>query len=272
MKGPTSVPEHEVRPMWLAAVAVTVAAVVAIGASAIVTGALSLHASILVSTIVGNAGVGFVAMRAFRVPVPTGDFSARHALLGLAIGVAAGAAGMGLTSLIQDLLLEFFVGTATGDVLREIAQSRAASYERLLLLDQPQMIPLIVLVVAVAPGISEEFLFRGVIHDLVRRSPLWLRMVGICCLFGLIHFDVFGMIPLVFVGALFVYLRERCGGWGVAALAHIAFNALNAVVLPRVFDVESTLAINVSVSILLVGGLATGVLLTLLPARVGIVD
>lgn len=272
MKGPTSVPEHELRPMWLAAVAVTIAAVVAIGASAIVTGSLSLHASILVGTIVGNAGVGFVAMRAFRVPVPTGDFSARHALVGLAIGVAAGAAGMGLTSMIQDLLLDFFVGTSTGDTLRELAEARAASYERLLLLDQPEMIPLIVLVVAVAPGISEEFLFRGVIHDLVRRSPLWLRMVGIGSLFGLIHFDVFGMIPLVVLGALFVYLRERCGGWGVAALAHIAFNALNAVVLPRVFDVDATLPLNISSSMFLLGGLATGLLLSLLPSRVGIVD
>ena len=84
------------------------------------------------------------------------------------------------------------------------------------------------LVVAVLPAICEELFFRGMIQPLLLRatgSPhraIWVTAI----VFSAIHFQFFGFVPRMLLGALFGYIYYWSGNLRLAMLAHFVNNGL----------------------------------------------
>jgi len=91
----------------------------------------------------------------------------------------------------------------------------------------------ILLSVAGLPAIFEELSFRGVLQPLLIRatgSAFWgIALTAI--VFSAIHFQFYGFLPRVLLGALFGWLAYRSGSLIPGMAAHFANNALAAVTL-----------------------------------------
>ena len=91
----------------------------------------------------------------------------------------------------------------------------------------------ILLSVAGLPAIFEELSFRGVLQPLLIRatgSAFWgIALTAI--VFSAFHFQFYGFLPRVLLGALFGWLAHRTGSLIPGMAAHFANNALAAVTL-----------------------------------------
>jgi membrane protease YdiL (CAAX protease family) len=89
----------------------------------------------------------------------------------------------------------------------------------------------VIVVVAVIPGIGEELLFRGVVQNLAWRQSqnhhvaIWTAAI----LFSLFHFQFYGFLPRMLLGALFGYLYWWSGNLYVPMFAHFVNNAFTVV-------------------------------------------
>ncbi|MBM4159575.1 MAG: CPBP family intramembrane metalloprotease [Ignavibacteria bacterium] len=89
----------------------------------------------------------------------------------------------------------------------------------------------VILVVAVAPAVIEELLFRGLIQSSFERviTPARAALItGI--IFGAFHFNPFAIIPLMILGWYFGYLRMRSKSIVLAMTVHFLNNVLAVVV------------------------------------------
>jgi membrane protease YdiL (CAAX protease family) len=102
-------------------------------------------------------------------------------------------------------------------------------------------------VIAAIPAIGEEIVFRGLIQNELFRGTknihisIWIAAI----LFSAIHFQFFGFVPRLLLGALFGYLYYWSGNLTLAILAHFVNNAVSVVALylyqqgKFAFDIES---------------------------------
>lgn len=220
---------------------------------------LSLHAVLILGTLAGNVGVGLLAKNVDRIHVPTVRPTAALVLLGVVGGASLGLAGAGLTGLIADVFTQWIAETPYQSAWDTLIADRESMFERVLLLDRKALIPIVFLAIAVTPGLSEEFFFRGVLQSLAAPLPMLRRCLFIGVVFGVIHFDVVGLVPLILLGTLFALVREWTGSWVVPAVMHITFNALNALVLARFEGLDAQV-----LPLFIVGTLASTVLLFVL--------
>ena len=91
----------------------------------------------------------------------------------------------------------------------------------------------IVFSIAALPGIFEELSFRGVLQPLLIRatgSAFWGIAIA-SLVFSAIHFQFYGFLPRVLLGALFGWLAHRTGSLIPGMVAHFVNNALAAVTL-----------------------------------------
>lgn len=92
---------------------------------------------------------------------------------------------------------------------------------------------LAVVVVAVLPGIGEELIFRGLLQNIflrMNRNPhfaIWLAAF----FFSAIHFQFFGFLPRMLLGALFGYLYYWTGNLIVPVVAHFFNNFFSLLAL-----------------------------------------
>ena len=97
-----------------------------------------------------------------------------------------------------------------------------------------------ILIVGVLTGLSEELFFRGALQNIFRTKPMsihsaiWITAV----IFSALHFQFYGFIPRVLLGAFFGYLALWSGSLWLPIIAH-AFNNTMVVI--------STWAINENV-------------------------
>ncbi|MFY0608197.1 MAG: CPBP family intramembrane metalloprotease [Cyclobacteriaceae bacterium] len=83
-------------------------------------------------------------------------------------------------------------------------------------------------VIALVPAIGEELLFRGLIQKLFGKLTnnahlaIWISAV----IFGVFHFQFYGVVPRIFLGALFGYLFYWSGYLSLAMVGHFINNAL----------------------------------------------
>ena len=92
------------------------------------------------------------------------------------------------------------------------------------------VIPFIInfVVIAVAAGVTEEFLFRGALLRIVRRKiknhhvAIWL----VAIIFSAIHFQFYGFIPRLILGAYLGYLVYWTKNIWVPVFAHFLHNAV----------------------------------------------
>jgi membrane protease YdiL (CAAX protease family) len=86
---------------------------------------------------------------------------------------------------------------------------------------------LLVLLTCVFAPILEEFFYRGLILQSVRRRlPDWAAVVVVALLFAAMHFEPLQLPGLFFFGAIAGLLAVKTGRIGPSILAHIGFNAV----------------------------------------------
>ncbi|MFH6985138.1 CPBP family intramembrane glutamic endopeptidase [Marinoscillum luteum] len=88
-------------------------------------------------------------------------------------------------------------------------------------------------VIALIPAVGEELLFRGLIQNLFGKAfnnphvAIWLSAI----IFGIFHFQFYGVVPRVFLGALFGYLYYWSGYLSLAMVGHFINNGLTLTLL-----------------------------------------
>jgi membrane protease YdiL (CAAX protease family) len=86
---------------------------------------------------------------------------------------------------------------------------------------------------AILPAFAEEFFFRGVLQELIVRKTrnmhlaVWVSALG----FGLMHNQLFSVLPLVFLGAMLGYLKEWTGSLWPSIIAHFVNNGSIVVIM-----------------------------------------
>ena len=83
-----------------------------------------------------------------------------------------------------------------------------------------------ILVVCVFTGVGEEFIFRGVLQNLfgkILKNPHFVIWV-VAFIFSTIHFQFYGFIPRLLLGAYFGYLLLYTKNMWIPALGHFANN------------------------------------------------
>ena len=96
-----------------------------------------------------------------------------------------------------------------------------------------------ILIIAVLAGIGEEFLFRGVIQNIFGKFNLnihWVIWI-VAIIFSAVHFQFFGFIPRMLLGAYFGYLLYYTRNMWAPVIAHFT-NNLIVVGLYRVYQDE----------------------------------
>ena len=89
------------------------------------------------------------------------------------------------------------------------------------------------IIIAVIPAVGEELLFRGLIQNLLAKAfqnyhvGIWLSAF----LFGVMHFQFYGVVPRILLGALFGYLYYWSGSLSLAMLGHFINNGLTLILL-----------------------------------------
>lgn len=89
------------------------------------------------------------------------------------------------------------------------------------------------LVIAVLPAVGEELLFRGLVQNLLNKAfgnphvAIWLSAM----VFAVFHFQLYGVVPRMLLGALFGYLYYWSGYLSIAMLAHFINNSLTLILL-----------------------------------------
>lgn len=88
-------------------------------------------------------------------------------------------------------------------------------------------------VIALIPAVGEELLFRGLIQNLFGKAfnnphvAIWISAV----IFGVFHLQFYGVVPRIFLGALFGYLYYWSGYLSLAMIGHFINNALTLTLL-----------------------------------------
>ena len=83
------------------------------------------------------------------------------------------------------------------------------------------------------PAVFEELAFRGALQPLLIKATgkPWVGIAIASVIFSAIHFQFYGFLPRVFLGALFGWFAYRSGSLLPGMLAHFVNNAGAAVTL-----------------------------------------
>jgi membrane protease YdiL (CAAX protease family) len=87
------------------------------------------------------------------------------------------------------------------------------------------------LVIAVAPGICEELMFRGFFPRFFEGKSKTMTVVITALLFAAFHLDPFRFVPVFFLGLLLGYLTIRSGSIYNSMLSHSINNGLALVLV-----------------------------------------
>lgn len=110
--------------------------------------------------------------------------------------------------------------------MRDAEDSAAITTQAILKMNSVSDLLLNLLVIAAVPAICEEFVFRGALLRTVFRSnnnphlAIWLAAI----IFSTIHFQFFGFIPRMLLGAAFGYIYFYTGSIWYAVFAHFLNN------------------------------------------------
>ncbi|MEO5673938.1 MAG: CPBP family intramembrane glutamic endopeptidase [Chitinophagales bacterium] len=87
------------------------------------------------------------------------------------------------------------------------------------------------IVIAIIPAIAEELLFRGCLQQILRdwTKNIHVAVWGAAILFSFIHFQFYGFVPRVLLGALLGYLFVWSGSLWVPIIAHAINNGAQVI-------------------------------------------
>lgn len=111
--------------------------------------------------------------------------------------------------------------------MRSMEETAAVLTARLLFAENISALMLNLLIIAVIPAFGEELYFRGVLQPLIQKNwgkhaAVWVTAI----IFSAIHFQFFGFIPRMFLGALMGYLLVWTGNLWMPVLAHFVNNGM----------------------------------------------
>lgn len=171
-------------------------------------------------------------------------FSDHKSLLSYLLTIVVVISFMGFNSLIIDWNANMHLPESLSSLeewAREMEDKGAELTNYLTDIDSTGMFILAFIVIAVIPGIGEEFVFRGILQKKIMDSGLsphlaiWIGAI----IFSAIHLQFFGFFPRMFLGALFGYLYWWSGDLKVPMLAHFANNAFTLIMVTQ-FDESIT--------------------------------
>ncbi len=92
-----------------------------------------------------------------------------------------------------------------------------------------------ILIIGMLTGMSEEMLFRGGLQTILRSRPMSIHIAiwSTAVIFSIMHFQFFGFVPRVLLGAFFGYLAYWSGSLWTAVIAH-ALNNSTVIVAHRI--------------------------------------
>ena len=149
--------------------------------------------------------------------------------------------GVGITFTVAiSPLVEWNMNLTFPEYLKEFeiwaknAESQATNLTRVMTtFASPSDVLIGLLVIAVLPAIGEEVVFRGLFqNELMRASgnihiAIWLSAF----IFSTIHFQFYGFIPRLLLGALFGYLYFWSGNLLIPIVAHFFNNAFGVIMI-----------------------------------------
>jgi membrane protease YdiL (CAAX protease family) len=112
-----------------------------------------------------------------------------------------------------------------------------------------------IVVMAIVPAIGEELLFRGILQNKIEllAKNYHIAIWASAFIFSAIHFQFYGFIPRLLLGALFGYLYVWSGNLTIPIIAHFVNNAFTLTLIYVGVNIESTPSIEITViSLLLV--------------------
>lgn len=145
---------------------------------------------------------------------------------------------------VQEIVIE---SLPDSDTWRELLER---ALEPLLRTETNAELALLLLGGVVLAAVCEEFLFRGMLLQLLSRGNRWrgaIVMTGV--LFAVFHLDIIGLLPRTLMGIYFGVLVWRSGSIYPAILAHGANNLLAFAAIPLV-DADTAAEVPVNASLL----------------------
>lgn len=114
------------------------------------------------------------------------------------------------------------------ELMKTLEDTASAFFDKLLADRSFHMIMINLFVIAVVAGITEEFFFRGsmqqifkkIVHN--RHVAVWITAF----IFSFIHFQFYGFIPRMLLGALLGYIFLWSGNLWIAVIVHTLNNAI----------------------------------------------
>ncbi len=143
------------------------------------------------------------------------------------------------------------------ELMKQQEEAAALLTERFIKADNVSILLLNLLLMAVLPAFSEELCFRGILMNLFMRTKdkgqktedaqrmangerrkahlaIWVTAI----IFSFIHFQFYGFVPRMLLGALFGYLLVWSGSIWLPMIAHFTNNAL-AVILYNIYYTQN---------------------------------
>ncbi len=96
-----------------------------------------------------------------------------------------------------------------------------------------------IIVIAIIAGVVEELFFRGCLQQIVQKIvinkhiAIWITAI----LFSAFHFQFYGFVPRLLLGALLGYFYVWSGNIWTPIIAHIFHNAINVLIMYFYYDI-----------------------------------
>ena len=195
-----------------------------------------LAVGLIAGSILQNPGLGTMAAQFLGLLAPVvihhyfGDYQAQHSLFlrkpsGLSIGIS-------IALIPLAILLSYSLGTAQAPFVPETSQQEAEMITELFqgLMDLGG-VPLLLLIVAVTPGICEEFLCRGsLLSGLKNGLGVKGAIIVSAIIFGLMHMSPSRFFPQAILGIVLAILVLRSGSLWTAIIVHMGHNGLLVII------------------------------------------
>lgn len=113
-----------------------------------------------------------------------------------------------------------------------ISQQKLDIQKVFLEMNSPKDLVLNLLLLGLAAGIGEEFLFRGILQRLL---TFWTKNIHFGAIltgfiFSLMHFQLEGFFPRFILGVLFCYLLIFTGNLWITIIVHVFFNSIQVII------------------------------------------
>ena len=115
--------------------------------------------------------------------------------------------------------------------MRQMEDALESTTKQLMAIDSIGQLLLTILLVGVITGVGEEMFFRGALQNILLSKPMnkHIAVWIVAIVFSAIHFQFFGFVPRLLVGAFFGYLVIWSGSLWLAALMHAINNSLTVI-------------------------------------------